>query len=64
MQIEENTMQHMLTKGPLLNDKGDLNEAGYAFELIKDYKRTDIKGSKSRIKEWDYYFIIVCTNSR
>ena len=57
MQIEENTMQHMLTKGPLLNDKGDLNEAGYAFELIKDYKRTDIKGSKSRIKEWDYYFI-------
>ena len=57
MQIEEYTMQHMLTKGHLLNDKGDLNEAGYAFELIKDYKRTDIKGSKSRIKEWDYYFI-------
>ena len=50
-------MEHKLSKGPLLNEKGDLDEAGYAFELIKEYKREDIKGSRSRIKEWDYYFI-------
>ena len=50
-------MQHMLSKGPLLNEKGDLNEAGYAFSLVKEYRRKDIKGLKGRIKEWDYYFI-------
>jgi hypothetical protein len=50
-------MQHKLSNGPLLNDKGDLNEAGYAFSLVKEYKRNAIKGLKSRIKEWDYYFI-------
>ena len=50
-------MQHMLSKGPLLNEKGDLNEAGYAFSLVKEYKRSDIKARKGRIKEWDYYFI-------
>ena len=50
-------MQHKLSSGPLLNKKGNLNEAGYAFSLVKEYKRSDIKGLKSRIKEWDYYFI-------
>ena len=44
-------------EGPLLNEKGNLSEAGYAFSLVKDYQRKDIKGLKSRIKEWDYYFI-------
>ena len=53
-------MQHKLSNGPLLNEKGDLNEAGYAFSLVKEYKRSDIKAGKSRIKEWDYYF--VCDN--
>ena len=50
-------MQHKLTNGPLLDEKGNLIEAGYAFELVKDYDRKAIKGMKSRIKEWDYYFI-------
>ena len=50
-------MQHKLTDGPLLDEKGNLNEAGYAFSLVKKYQRKDIKGLKSRIKEWDYYFI-------
>ena len=49
-------MQHELSKGPLLNDKGELNEAGYAFSLVKEYNRDDIKAKKSRIKEWDYYY--------
>ena len=52
-----NPMQHKLSNGPLLDEKGNLSEAGYAFGLVKEYKRSDIKAGKSRIKEWDYYFI-------
>ena len=50
-------MQHKLSNGLLLDEKGNLNEAGYAFDLVKEYRRSDIKAAKSRIKEWDYYFI-------
>lgn len=49
--------QHLLTSGPLLNEKGNLCEAGYAFSLVKEYDRKKIKAGKSRIKEWDYYYI-------
>ena len=50
-------MEHKLSEGLLLDEKGNLSEAGYAFSLVKQYRRQDIKGLKSRIKEWDYYFI-------
>ncbi len=51
-------MQHKITtKGPLLDNNGQLNEAGYATSLIKDYDRNSIKANKLRIKEWDYYLI-------
>lgn len=50
-------MQVKLTEGKLLNDNGDLNEAGYATSLVKSYSRNDIKSKKSRIKEWDYYYV-------
>ena len=43
-------MQHKLLKGPLLDENGNLAEAGYAFSLIKEYDRKAIKGLKSRIK--------------
>lgn len=49
--------EHLLSNGPLLDDKGNLNEAGYAFSLVKEYDRKKIIGLKSRIKEWDYYYI-------
>lgn len=49
-------MEHLLTPGKLLNEKGELNEAGYAFSLVKEYRRGDIKAPRSRIKEWDYYY--------
>ena len=49
--------QKLLSKGPLLDDKGNLVEAGYAFSLVKEYNRKKIKGAFGRIKEWDYYFI-------
>ena len=50
-------MQHLLSSGKLLDEKGNLSEAGYAFSLVKEYDRKDIKAPKSRIKEWDYYYI-------
>jgi len=50
-------MQHPLSAGPLLNAKGELNEAGYATSLVKTYDRSAIKAGKTRIKEWDYYLI-------
>ena len=50
-------MQHLLSEGPLLNEEGNLSEAGYAFNLVKEYDRKAIRGLKTRIKEWDYYFI-------
>ena len=50
-------MEKMLSKGPLLDEQGNLVEAGYAFSLVREYSRKSIKGLKSRIKEWDYYFI-------
>lgn len=49
--------EHILTNGPLLDAKGNLAEAGYAFSLVKQYNRKAIKGLVSRIKEWDYYYV-------
>lgn len=48
--------QHELKEGKLLDENGCLKEAGYAFSLVKEYAREDIKARKSRIKEWDYYY--------
>lgn len=50
-------MEHVLTKGLLLDVQGHLTEAGYATSLVKEYRRSDIKASAFRIKEWDYYLI-------
>ena len=55
-------MQHEITKRiPLLNEKGNITEPGYAKKLLPAYRRKDIKANKLRIKEWDYYLI---TNGR
>ena len=50
-------MQHKLSEGKLLNESGNLNEAGDATSLVKEYSRNDIKAGKWRIKEWDYYYV-------
>ncbi len=50
-------MNKELTEGLLLNEQGDLNEAGFSLSLIKEYHRNQIHGLKWRIKEWDYYYI-------
>ena len=44
-------------KGKLLDGCGNLRECGYAKSLILEYDRNDIKASKLRIKEWDYYLV-------
>ena len=49
--------QVLLQPGPLLDEKGNLVSGGFAYDLVKEYDRKKIKGLKSRIKEWDYYFI-------
>ncbi len=50
-------MQKKLSKGPLLDKKGHLKEAGFAYELVKAYNRPQIHASALRIKEWDYLYI-------
>ena len=50
-------MKGNLTPGKLLDENGHLDESGWSTKLIKEYSRNDIKASKLRIKEWDYYII-------
>ena len=50
-------MENLLHVGELLDESGNLAEAGYALSLVKKYDRNKIKAGKSRIKEWDYYYI-------
>lgn len=49
--------KNVLTAGELLNNQGHLNQAGYAYQLVKSYNRKAIKANALRIKEWDYYLI-------
>lgn len=51
-------MQNEITEiQKLLNEKGVLNNPGYAKKMLFEYHRKDIKASKLKIKEWDYYLI-------
>ena len=50
-------MQQKLKIGPLLDQRGELDEAGYHTALVKTYDRTAIKVRGMRIKEWDYYYV-------
>ncbi len=51
-------MQNKITQPTrLLDDKGELKQKGYAKSLILDYRRKDVKASRLRLKEWDYYLI-------
>ncbi len=43
--------------GKLLDENGNLCEAGWARSLIKEYNRNAIRASGLRIKEWDYYIV-------
>ena len=44
-------MQHEITtSAPLLDEKGNLREPGYAKRLLSIYRRADIKAPVARIK--------------
>ena len=47
--------KEMTNLGLLLDQEGHLKEAGWARKPLKTYRRSDIKASLFRIKEWDYY---------
>ncbi len=49
-------MQTLLTEGKLLKN-GKLAQAGYSTYTARKYSRKDIKSSKWKIKEWDYYIV-------
>ena len=50
--------QHEIKKMiPLLDEKGNLTEPGWARKLLPVYSRSAIKVPAARIKEWDYYLV-------
>lgn len=50
---------HEVTKEQLLlNKNGSIAEPGWARKQVQQYRRNDIKASKFRIKEWDYYLVL------
>lgn len=52
-------MQHEITTpGPLLDTHGSLAQRGWMRSPLLQYRRTGIKASALRIKEWNYYCIL------
>lgn len=50
--------QHEITEArPLLTEAGELTQTGWARKNLPIYRRSDIKVSKLRVKEWDYYLV-------
>ncbi|MDE7208502.1 MAG: DUF2804 domain-containing protein, partial [Clostridia bacterium] len=41
----------------LLGKDGNIIQPGYCKKLLYEYNREAITAKKSRIKEWDYYYI-------
>lgn len=42
---------------PLLDEKGNLTQPGYAKKLLPVYDRSKVRGGFARLKEWDYYYV-------
>ena len=52
-------MENEITvRKPLLNEKGELNERGWAKHQVLQYDRRAVKAFHLRIKEWDYYLMM------
>lgn len=54
MQNDQIEIKHSLD---LLDDKGNIATPGYAKKMLYVYNRDNVKASKARLKEWDYYYI-------
>jgi hypothetical protein len=53
------TMQKEIRENaPLFDASGKLANPGYARRMVFDYDRRNIRASKWRIKEWDYYAVL------
>lgn len=51
-------MQYEITNTiPLLDERGNLTQPGYAKKLLPVYERKKVKGGITRLKEWDYYYV-------
>ncbi|MGL6200774.1 MAG: DUF2804 domain-containing protein [Lachnospiraceae bacterium] len=48
----------VVTKHLLLSEQGVLIEPGWSRKLIQTYNRNQIRASRLRIKEWDYYLVL------
>lgn len=48
---------NLLNPGNLLDKNGNLTECGYATTLIKNFNRENLKTSKLKLKQWDYYYL-------
>lgn len=46
-----------MEKSALLDESGNLKQKGYATSYMLEYNRQQIKASKAKIKEWDYYYV-------
>lgn len=53
----------VINSQPLLNSDGSLREPGWSKHLVQQYDKTAIKKRKTRIKEWDYYYIMSHKNN-
>ena len=51
-------MQHRLSTGDLLGERGRLAEAGWATSEVRRYDRAAVAAASWRIKEWDYYCVL------
>ncbi|MFA5560688.1 MAG: DUF2804 domain-containing protein [Acholeplasmataceae bacterium] len=47
----------IMQKTRLLNAAGDIDNPGYATKSYFEYSKQAIKARKTRIKEWDYYYV-------
>ena len=45
-------------KMKLLDGRGMLNEPGWSRSQVWEYSRADIRSSRLKIKEWDYYLVM------
>lgn len=50
-------MHEIMNTGKLLDKNGNLNEVGFARQLLLDFDRTKVRGGLLRLKEWDYYLV-------
>ena len=50
--------RRIITKEPLLDNKGILRRKGFATSFVFSYNREDIHANPIRLKEWDFYQFI------